>query len=242
MNQGTYAAANKISSSILRMNQIAKDMAATTVPGHKCQKSEFGDTVIRELATYGGNGQLIGSLGSGATLLPSYTVFTQGVPKYTGNPHDFAIVTQSGMFAIMVEPNVIRYTRNGTTKLNSNRQLTDAQGKLVLDSTFNPITVPLGKTLAVSNKGELFMDKNRFAQLGIFEGNFTKGIDGWFIAENTTLSQVAEVRSGELESSNANIMELMVENLALFRNIEALQKSISLQDSMTQQLPQALQS
>jgi flagellar basal body rod protein FlgG len=184
----------------------------------------------------------IGSIGSGSTEQEEFTDFQPGSIVATKNPLDIAIDSPKGLFAVQMPDNGIFYTRDGSFSLNTERQLTDKQGGLVLDTAGQPIQVPVGN-VEFGSDGTVNVDGKSVGRIGVFDGTFTKVGGNLFKASGqpTAMDEI-QLKPQSLESSNVNAIESMVQMITLNRSFDMAQRSITQQDDLTQRLIQSLQS
>ena|SRR5689334_23358535 len=145
---------------------------------------------------------------------------TQAPLQQTGQPLDFAI-TGTGFFAVRT-PQGVRYTRDGQFLANSQGQLTDQFGNLVLGQNGAPITVSAKGTVSANALG-VFNVPNAAKQ-----GNnlFTGAAAG---------RGTGQVQQGYLEGSGADPVHTMVDMISAMRTYEAGQKAIQSIDETLQQ-------
>jgi len=177
---------------------------------------------------------VIGTMGSGIKLERIETNFNQGQLITTGNTLDFAIKGE-GFFTIETEEG-IRYTRNGSFKLNADKKLVTSEGYNVI-GPYGPIILD-GEEISVAPNGDLMVDgevidgfeivniKNvrdlRKTGEGLFK--MAEGIEP--IEEEFT----GQVLQGKLEKSNVDPIKEMVEMMTLFRGYESSQRVIKAYD------------
>lgn len=127
---------------------------------------------------------------------------------------------------------VIRYTRDGSFQLNTQRQLVTAQGDLVLGEQ-GPIVVPSGQ-LTISEDGTLSVDGAVFAKLRITD--FASSTDlrpegsTYFAAQPNSgkASTTARLQQGSLESSNSDPVKATVSLIELQRTAQMMEKALSI--------------
>lgn len=223
------------------LDVISQNLANVSTTGFKRDVIAFNEGLIREMRAQGGQGQALGLLGAGASAKGQYTIFDQGNLSTTGNALDLGLAQENGMFAVQTESGRF-FTRDGAFTLNQDRQLTSIDGGLVLDDQGNPITLPAGKVIIASD-GQISVDDQPVARLGIHEGQFSKVGSGLYSCPAPRLldSDEVQVRQGVVESSNVNAVEEMIAMIRLNRAFEMAQKSVQSQDEATQRLIQSLQ-
>jgi flagellar basal-body rod protein FlgG len=237
MNRGIYSLASGMVATQQAMDVVSNNLANVNTGGFKADKVLFNDALQQELTN--SDGTRIGTIGSGAAAKAQYTDLTQGNITETNNQLDLAI-EGSGMFAVQGPNGETLYTRNGAFKRSSDGTLVTLQGYPVLDPNGKTIELRPG-TVAVSANGSIStgQDGTTYAQIGIFDGTFSKSGSGAYRSANTAAS-TAKVKQGALESSNVNPITTMVDMISLGRNFELSQKSILAEDDMTQKLTSTL--
>jgi flagellar basal-body rod protein FlgG len=161
------------------------------------------------------------------------TSFAQGPMVNTGNEFDLAL-TNPGFFMVESEGGV-RYTRNGSFSLNSYGELVTMSGKRVLDESGQPLVMKDGGVVHFMDDGSVNVDGQKVGKLGIVDFADTKklryGQDGCFgnpdpKGNPASVSANASLKSGFLEGSNADPINIMVNMIADYRNYEAAQHTM----------------
>jgi flagellar basal-body rod protein FlgF len=210
MDRGLYIAASGMLAEQVRQDQIANDLANSSTPGYKADRTAqqgFGALLLRNSAT----GQTVGPQGTAVEVRTVQTDFSPEPARETGEPLDFAIVGE-GFFAVQTAQGV-RYTRNGQFTADQNGRLVTPQGDQVLGRGGGPLTVGAdGK-----------VDPRQLELVGLTNprkdgDNLVTGTPGG----NAT----GQVRAGALEGSGADPARSMVDMIASMRAFEAGQKVI----------------
>jgi flagellar basal-body rod protein FlgG len=173
----------------------------------------------------------IGMLGTGTMVDGIYTVHTRGDLRNTGNSLDVAIMG-TGFFAVDTK-NGIRYTRNGSFSLNSNKELVTSSGDQVLGQK-GPIRLD-GKKVLIDESGGVYSDGvlvdnlriSTFADLNVLEK------EGAYSRTSMPVQEIigeVQVQQGFLEGSNVNTISEMVNLINVYRTYEANQKMVQTQD------------
>ena len=155
-----------------------------------------------------------------------------GSLQSTGRDYDLALVGEG--FLTVQTPQGMRYTRNGSLRLNEKSELVTSGGYPVLDDTGVRITIGPGK-LNVTEKGLVYSDDKKLGQLKLV----TFDEPGRVIREGNSLIAPPEgkatpkpanvqVKQGFLEQSNVNAVASVVEMVGIMRRFEALSKSVNL--------------
>lgn len=215
---------------------IAHNLANASTTGFKREILAFDEGFLRSMVS--AEGKYIGELGAGPVLAGSQLDLEVGAALTTGNPLDVAIRTREGMFAVET-PQGVKYTRDGSFSLNSNREIVTKLGMPILDDRGSRIQIPEEKTPRINEKGEVVAGDEVVGKLGIFQGKFVRFGDGLFDAGNATAMENVAVISGAVESSNVNAVEEMINMIKLNRAFEMAQKSAASQDESTDKLIQS---
>lgn len=223
------------------LDVVSQNLANVGTTGYKRDGIAFTEALQRQMVT--GEGLPLGTLGAGPDQGSEFTVLgEQGTLTKTGNPLDLAFESPNGMFAVQT-PGGVRYTRDGSFTLNADRQLVTKQGLQVLDSAGQPITLPQGD-LQIDTDGQIEVRQGDqsmpIAQIGLFEGRFSKVGGSLFDCSDATRADSATIRSGSVEGSNANPIDSMIAMIKLNRAFELAQRSVTQQDELNSKLVQSL--
>jgi flagellar basal-body rod protein FlgF len=210
MERGLYIAASGMLAEQVRQNQIANDLANSSTPGYKADRSSqrgFGDLLLQNSAT----GQTVGPLGLGVQIAKTTTDLSQAPIRDTGEPLDFAI-EGAGYFSVRT-PQGARYTRNGQFMRSAQGNLVDALGHEVLSKNGGPVKVKADGTVANGAIGVFNVPNARKAGDSLFTGAAQGQASG-------------AIRNGALEGSGTDPARSMVDMIASYRSYEAGQKAI----------------
>lgn len=167
----------------------------------------------------------------------SYTDFTSGSLKNTGNDFDLALIGD-GFFCIQ-KPEGVHYTRKGDFTLDAEGTLVTRNGfpvlgdggEITVKSAENPRKI---KVFEVDVEGNVFVDGQQVGSLRIVKFDDPQKLmkmgDTLFKpAENGPAPQEAEdakVSQGFIEASNVDVVKMMTEMIAVLRGYETYQKVI----------------
>ncbi|MFM9872232.1 MAG: flagellar hook-basal body protein [Fimbriimonadaceae bacterium] len=238
MDRGLYTAATGMSIADLWISTISNNLANASTTGFKKDTLVFNEAFERSLN--GSSGE-IGEIGAGPAPYGSYSVWENGALSTTGNPLDIAVTNKTGAFKVRTEKGEF-YSRNGAMALSPTGTLVTSTGAEVLDRNGSAITIPKGRVV-ISPQGHLSVNDVDIAQIGLYEGDFTKVGDGLFSA--TTVKEIdpkeVNIQQGFIEQSNVNVVEEMIAMIKLNRAFELAQKSAQSEDESTQRLITILQ-
>ncbi|MFN7906311.1 MAG: flagellar basal-body rod protein FlgF [Pseudobdellovibrionaceae bacterium] len=178
----------------------------------------------------------------------TYTDFSQGSLKQTGNALDVAI-DGKGFFEIAT-PQGVKLTRSGNFTLDGNGQLVTKDGYPVLaagagDPAERVIKLTSVGSIAIGDDGRISQGENQIAQLSMVN---VKNVDalvktgqslyGFKSNMNAEVENIARpsMKQGFLEMSNVNIVKEMTDMISAHRVFESTQKAINAYDGMTDKL------
>jgi len=173
----------------------------------------------------------------GSFVAPTYTVFSQGPFKETGNQLDVAL-DGDGFFMVQAG-NEVRYTRDGRFAVNDQGELVTFAGKhQVLDESGKPILVPIEAKdrLSIDQNGRVRAGRTEFATLGIADfadktcllktgGNLFKAVGATPTLGNTSL------RTKMIEGSTVEPTQAMVSMIQVSRAYQLNATLVGLADS-----------
>jgi flagellar basal-body rod protein FlgF len=223
VDRGLYIAASGMLAEQLRQDQIANDLANTSTPGYKSDRTtqrDFGALLLTNSAT----GAVVGTQGTAVQVDRVVTDFTPQPSRDTGEPLDFAI-TGEGFFAVQT-PGGIRYTRNGQFTASASGQLTTADGNAVLGRD--------GRPLQVGSDGHV--DPRRL-DVVLLAGPRKEG-DSLVSGTPGGAGPAGQVKAGALEGSGADPAQSMVDMIESMRAYESGQKVIQTIDETLQKAVQ----
>lgn len=179
----------------------------------------------------------------------TFTDFSQGSIKPTGNPLDVAINGKSAFFEINT-PQGVRYTRNGAFLINNEGILTTKQGFPVLSRGDGPAE---SRIIRLQNPGSVQVGMNgtiingnqpagRLSVVGFGKPQALRKIgNSMYMLKQTMEAEridnpQAQLMQGSLEMSNVNVVQEMTEMIKTTRTFESLQKAIQAYDQMNGKL------
>lgn len=264
--KGVYTALSGAIAQSQKLDTIANNIANVSTPGFKKDRQVFQEyltanekppSVIQvpkvpaSIESFydlqGGDKSFVDSKGT-------FTDFSQGSLKHTGNSLDVAI-TGKGFFEVAT-PQGIRFTRAGNFTLDGDGKLVTKDGYPVL-KTAAPGTEPASRvirfsgvgTVTIGDNGEISEGTESLGQLSMVD--VTKpdslqkvGSSLYTFKKNANPEVVAvpvpSVRQGFFESSNVNVVQEMTDMIQTHRIFESTQKVISTYDSMSDKLVNAV--
>ncbi|MBE9531639.1 MAG: flagellar hook-basal body protein [Proteobacteria bacterium] len=236
MDTGLYVAASGGLQKIDWLDAHSNNMANINVPGFK------RDFQVYELfAAKAQEGTLNAGQGLPTNAFPKtvnvFTDYSQGQIKSTNNQYDVALSGQ-GFFAVETEGG-LRYTRKGDFIVNANGELSTKKGYAVMGEagviklTSNDVNIDKKGVVTEGGKEKGILKvvtfKEPFALKKIGEGLYvplSPDVEE-LETKNTTVLQ------GNLEMSNASIVEEMVSMITALRSYETHMKLIKGFDEIT---------
>lgn len=260
MSKGIYSSLSGAMAQNQRLETIANNIANSSTTGFKKDTTAFSEYVTaNEKAPdviavpripastesfydmQGGDKAYVNSSGT-------YADFSQGALKNTGNTFDLALEGE-GFFEVST-PQGVRYTRNGSFKVDGEGRLVNSEGHLVLgegagaDPAQRAIKVS-GRNVTISFAGEVYDGQQLAGRLSVVnfqnkdalqkQGNSMFGIKPLY---NVTPQAVndAKIHQGFVEMSNINIVEEMTDMISATRAFEANQAAMKAHDSLDEKL------
>ena len=254
MMRSLWSAASGMVAQQTNMDVVAHNLANVNTYGNKKVRAEFQDLIYQTLRDAGGSSgdgtQYPQGLqvGLGGKVAATNRIFTQGPLQTTDNPTDVGIQGE-GFFQVQLPDGTTAYTRDGSFKIDSNRQLVTSDGfqlvpnitldegasldTLVISSDGVVSITPAGGvqgeigniTLArfINPSGLMAYGKNLFLETEASGApvESTPGQDGAGVLSQRTI-----------EMSGVQIVEEMVNMIVAQRAYESNSKAITTSDSM----------
>ncbi len=246
MVRGLYTAYTGMVNEQKRLDIISNNLANSATVGYKTENvtsQSFKDMMAIKIRD-GSNAYLdepIGNMNLGVKIGETYTDWTQGSLRETGNTYDIAI-EGDGFFTMRVTDangnDETMYTRNGRFTVTRDGFIVDTDGNH-LQGAGGDIQVPLDATeIAIKNSGAVYADGVQVATIALtdFEDyNYLEPYgENMYRAVNgaTTRQSYAGMLQGFTEQSNVNVIDQMVSMITITRAYEAGQKMIQTQDNL----------
>ncbi len=245
MLRGLYTAWSGLVNEQNRMDIMTNNLANASTVGYKKEGStsqSFDDVLtvkIKDASVGLANVQRSGIRNPGVKIGETYTDFSQGSFRETGNAYDFAL-EGDGFFAIEFTNKAgetsTMYTRAGQFALNKDGYLVTQEGDYVLDVDNKRIKLDTLKDSDITVDGKISQGGTVVAQLQIadFENydylekygeTYYRPIEGAQLMEGS-----ASVRAGYLEMANVQVVSEMVNLISITRAYESNQKIIQTYD------------
>lgn len=244
MVRGLYAAYTAMINQQKNLDVISNNLANATTVGYKKEgaTSQAFSSVYTQKIKDGSEAYVnrrIGQESLGVKIGETYTDYSQGSFKVTGNTYDLALEGE-GFFAISFKSKngeeSVRYTRDGSFTVNNEGALVTPDGDYV-EGQNGRITIPEGQEISIDTAGRIFagdeyvdtikvVDFEDYNYLKKYGENLYIAIDG-----SEEKPATANVKQGYLEMSNMNVISEMVEMISVSRAYETAQKAIQTTDS-----------
>lgn len=257
MIKSLHTAATGMQAQQTNMDTIANNIANTSTTGFKKTRAEFEDLLYQNIKEPGAATGLNAvsptgvQVGLGVKTGSTQKDFTMGSIKNTNRDMDVTVLGK-GFLQMMKPDGTLAYTRNGELHRNNEGKLTDFNGNLLQPE----ITVPQDIiSMKISAQGEVSVLNNEAGQpevIGQIElASFVnptglKALGGNLFAATPASGeatvgtpgqgQFGAIGQGELETSNVNIVEEMVNMITTQRAYETNSKVIQASDQMLQAL------
>lgn len=248
MFRGIEIAASGMASIIDLNDIIANNMANVNTPGFKkltpTFKSIHDQAINGQEDDINGTGEAtkIGSLSMGSSLDSARLDFSQGALNKTDGRLDVAL-NGEGFFVVQTKSGEECYTRNGGFTLDEEGNLMTRSGDKVLDESGQAININIAEgrvsDIDITEDGRIMLKKEEMGRLKVVNFEDTSSLQS---KGNSLFSNVDEnnkpkemekfsVSQGFLESSNANVVESMINSITGARMYETLSKVIQNADS-----------
>ena len=255
MNAALWAAKTGLDAQQTEMAVISNNLANTNTTGFKQDRAVFEDLLYQNQTQAGADTSQTTqspsgmSIGTGVQVVSTEKDYSQGSLTQTGNPLDIAIQGQ-GFFQIQMPDGTVAYTRDGTFQTNAQGQLVNSSGYLVQPG----ITIPQGaQSVTIGSDGTVSVTlagQSAPTQVGQIQlANFINPPGLQPIGQNLLVQSAASgspqtgspatnglgsLSQGELESSNVNVVEELVNMIQTQRAYEMNSKAINTVDQMLQ--------
>jgi len=255
MMRALYTAATGMGAQQMNVDTIANNLANVNTAGFKKSRVDFQDLLYQQIRMAGAassdSTQLPTGINIGLGVRPAATqkLFTPGLPKQTGNPLDVRI-DGDGFFHIQMPDGEPAYTRDGSFKLDEERRVVTSNGYLLEpnltipdDVKYETISIASDGTVQVTVAGEstptdvgqitLASFVNPAGLTAIGNNLFKESpASGEAAAGNPGADGRGTLNAGELEMSNVQVIDEMVDLITAQRAYDVNSKSIQTSDEM----------
>ncbi len=254
MMRSLWSAASGMKGQQKQMDVLSHNIANVNTTGAKAQRAEFQDLIYQTLRAGGaesGDGTQFPTpmqIGLGTKFAATTRVFTQGNIQVTDNITDIAIEGE-GFFQILLPDGTTAYTRDGSFKLDSNRNLVTTEGypltnniqfdanapsdSIAISSTGAVSDTPAGGTSTVVGQITLARFLNPAGLTAIGKNLFIQSeASGEPLENNPGTDGTGTLIQSALEMSSVQIVDEMVNMIVAQRAYESNSKAITTSDSM----------
>ncbi len=255
MMRSLWTAASGMVSQQFNIDTISNNLSNVNTTGYKRMRAEFEDLIYQTLLMAGTPATEVSEVptgiqvGHGSRTSATQRMFGQGSLQSTENKLDIALEGE-GFFKVQLYDGTMAYTRDGSFKVDSNRQVVTSNGYLleppvVLPENFimNSLTISQDGRISVMIVGEedpvevgqleIYRFVNPAGMQSIGQNLFkTTPASGEEIPGQPGLNGMAKTHQGFLEMSNVKVVEEMVNMIVAQRAYEINSKAIQTSDSM----------
>lgn len=255
MLKSLHTAATGMKAQQTNMDVIANNLANVSTTGFKKARAEFEDLMydtIKEPGAATGANSVSATgvqVGLGVKTSAVQKDFTTGSAKVTRAPFDMQIQGK-GFFPVQTPSGQIGYTRDGSFKKGPDGRLQDKNGNVLQPEIAIPqgtsgveissdgqVSVLVGNSDQPQNIGQIqlvnFVNPAGLKSVGgnLFVPSNASGLPQQGIPGTANLGSIAQ---GQLETSNVNIVDEMVNMISAQRSYETNSKVIQAADQMLQ--------
>jgi flagellar basal-body rod protein FlgG len=238
-----------------RMRVIANNLANVNTTGFKRDRAQFETLAYQSITAPGApssdqNKYATGlNLGSGVQVMGTARIDTQGSMQTTGNALDLAI-QGNGFFQILRPDGTTAYSRDGNFNLSAEGTIVTADGmplqpQIQIPDGAQSITIAADGTVSATIQGQTEASVIGKIQIARFVNPAGLQAAGGNLLVETAASGAAQagdagidgrgtIQQGNLEASNVNIVEELVDMIETQRAYEVNSKMIKATDEMLQ--------
>ena len=256
MLRSLWTAATGMSGQQFQIDTIANNLSNVNTIGFKKNRVDFQDLIYEQMSLAGTPATFESEIpsgiavGHGVKVAGTQKMFTMGNLQNTGNVLDLAIDSEVGFFRLRLPDGSYGYSRDGSFKIDANRQIVSSDGYLLDSATNLPADSKLS-SLAISSSGEMSIQiaDNPDAQIignleivrfanpagltaigkNLFKASAGSGPE---ITGVPGLDGLGGIAQGFIEMSNVQLVDEMVNMIVAQRAYEANSKSIMTSDSV----------
>lgn len=255
MVRSLWTAATGMNSQQANIDTVANNLANVNTSGFKKQRAEFEDLLYQTVKAAGTPATEdtitpVGvQMGHGAKLAATQRIFEQGSLQNTGVNTDIAIHGE-GFFRVLQYDGTYAYTRDGSFKVDADRQLVTSNGLRVLPEIIFPENY-MENTISVSQDGRVSVrvgnlnDPVDVGQIELYRFQNNAGLSaqgsnlfkqtpasGQAIAGRPGFGGFGKTEHKFLEMSNVSTVSEMVNMIVAQRAYEFNSKAIQTSDNM----------
>ena len=249
MLRGLYTSALGMTTQMQRMDVVSNNIANVNTVGFKrdgVAAQAFTDRLAHRLddpAVTGvlrllGRNHPMGIMSPGVFIDEVFTDFSTGGLRHTGAPLDLAL-TSSGFFAITADnfdgSEQEKFSRDGAFTLRADGTLVTLEGSRVQGIGGGDIVLPVG-IIIIDENGRILVNDEYVDTIRIVDVANTESLrktrgSYYIVTEETELIDfTGRIEQGFLENSNVQVVNEMVELVALSCAYEANSRMVQLHD------------
>ena len=254
MVKGLYTAYTGMVNEEKRLETLANNLANASTVGYKKEgatSQSFSDRLAYRIKdiTVPTTVNRLGDVTLGVKIGETYTDYGQGSFQVTDKKSDVAI-SGNGFFAISYTnkqgQTSIKYTRDGSFTVDNEGYFRTVDGDYVLnmngalnsqDGAANYVRIDPNQDYAINSQGVITQNGVNIAQIGVidfadydFLAKYGENLYD-LVAGGQIIPSDAYIEQGALEMSNVNVVDEMVNMIAIQRAYETGQKMIQTEDS-----------
>ena len=218
MSRDIYPAMTAASAVMEKINYIANNLSNTNTVGFRARKVSFENVIAKE-----------GTLGDSYVKLSEPKLSERDGGLIIDNVDTHMALRGKGFFVVESTGGEELLTRSGNFQLDSNGQLVNTFGELVMGDS-GPIRFEQDqKYFSVTPEGRIIDDYgSEIGKLKIVEGAGLDPLEGqrFRASEVAELEMGYEVVQGAVEGSNVDSFQVMMDLITTSRNFETFQKSM----------------
>ena len=243
MLRGLYTAYTGMMNEQYRMDIMSNNLANADTTGFKKEGStsqaysEVMAVKIKDVSENPNTPKRLGNMSLGVKIGETYTDFSQGSLRDTGNTYDIAIGGDAFFnieFTNKSGETSTKYTRDGGFTLTKDGYLVTKDGDYVLGENGRiQLSTTAGNTV-FDESGNIYQDDRLVASLKLTEFEDTNylthyGETMWDAKEGAVAKDAedAKIYQGYLEMSNASVVKEMVNMITISRQYESNQKMLT---------------
>lgn len=237
------------------MDVVANNIANVNTVGFKKSRAEFEDLIYSNLKEPGQASGLQSvsptgvQTGLGVRTAATQKDFTDGQAQVTNNPLDMQI-EGAGFFQIRTQDGEISYTRDGAFKKDPSGKIADKNGNILIPEITIPETamiveiLPNGEVRCIHNKDAAPEVLGQLEIVNFINPAGLKSVGKNLYVPSPASGQATAARpgtlgtgyisQGQLETSNVNIVDEMINMISAQRAYETNSKVIQTSDQMLQ--------
>lgn len=256
MMRAMGTAASGMKAMQLQIDTISNNLANVNTTGFKKSSLAFQDLLYEQVVPSGqlsANGLVAPTrveVGHGVKMVSTAKDFSQGTVTATGNPLDL-MLEGDGFFQLRLPDGSIGYTRDGSFKMDAERNIVTSMGyrlepAMQVPSDATEVSIGRDGTVSVRLAGDTAnvqeIGRIELARMPNAAGLMAKGSNiflespasGPPLTGNPGEDGLGEIASGFLEMSNVETVDELVRMITAQRAYELNSKTISMADQMLQ--------